>query len=231
MNKMPLVSVVIPVFNGERFIKDAIKSVLSQSYRPLEIIVVDDGSTDKTAENIKEFPAVKYIFQDNQGVSATRNKGLEAAQGELITFLDHDDILLSDSVSRRVVYMLENPEVWCIISKHRSYLEQDFDLPPWILESEFIDGAYGFGYLMVKKDVFLKTGGFDPKYRTGELMDFFFRVNDTGQKIAKFPEITVLRRVHGKNLSKDVTAMRENLLKSAKASILRKRKMREENEQ
>ena len=93
-----LVSVVIPVHNGERFVADAIQSVLSQSYQPLEVIVVDDGSLDTTAEVVGEYPDVGYVHQEHQGVSVARNRGLEEAKGELITFLDHDDILLPDSI-------------------------------------------------------------------------------------------------------------------------------------
>jgi glycosyltransferase involved in cell wall biosynthesis len=231
MSNEPLVSVVIPVHNGERYLADAIQSVLSQSYRPLEIIVVDDGSLDTTAEVVGEYPEVGYVYQDHQGVSVARNRGLDEAKGELITFLDHDDILLPDSIRRRVEYMKNHSGVWCLISKHRSYLEQDVNQAPWIPEVEFTEGSYGFGYLMARRSVLAALGGFDPEYRTGELMDLFFRAEVTNYTIGKFPEITVLRRVHGKNLSRNVKAMRVNLLQSARATIQRKRQLREKEDE
>lgn len=227
----PLVSVVIPVYNGERFVADAISSVLSQSYLALEVIVVDDGSLDATAKAVSAFPDARYILQDHQGVSAARNRGLEEAKGELITFLDHDDILLADSIQGRVDYMKSHPEVWCLISKHRSYLEQGGSPPPWIPDVEFTEGSYGFGHLMAKKSVLAGLGGFDPNYLTGELMELFFRVDDANHTIGKFPEITVLRRVHGRNLSRNVEAMRINLLRSARATIRRKQRARERRDE
>lgn len=230
MKEIPIISVVIPVFNGERFLTKAIDSVISQTYRPLEIIVIDDGSTDSTKLKLTAYPEVKYFYQNNQGVSSARNLGIKKASGELITFLDHDDLLISDSIQRRADYFHNNLDINCLITMHQSFLEQGFDQPPWIPDTEFKEGTYGFGYLMAKRSMLEKVGGFNPKFRTGEFMEFFFHLKDFGFEIAKLPEITVLRRIHGENLSKNVRAMRENLLKSAKASIERQKGSSESNE-
>jgi glycosyltransferase involved in cell wall biosynthesis len=84
MQKQPLVSVIIPVYNREKFLAEAIDSVLAQTYRPIEIIVIDDGSTDKSGEIARSYAETKYIYQDNQGVSVARNIGVDAAQGEFL---------------------------------------------------------------------------------------------------------------------------------------------------
>jgi glycosyltransferase involved in cell wall biosynthesis len=98
-----LVSVILPVFNGERFIGRAVEQVLAQSYRPLELIVVDDGSTDRTADVLRDVGnEVRVLKQVNQGAYAARNLGLANARGELIAFLDADDAWLPDSLDRRV---------------------------------------------------------------------------------------------------------------------------------
>ncbi len=90
--QVPLVSVVIPVYNGDRFIGQAIESVLSQTYSPLEIIVIDDGSTDQTEQALAPYlHQIQYLTQPNQGSAAARNSGLCVATGELIAFLDADD--------------------------------------------------------------------------------------------------------------------------------------------
>jgi len=83
-----LVSVIIPVYNGEQYLAEAIESALCQSYRPIELIVIDDGSTDRSAIIAKSYEQVIYIYQTNQGVSVARNTGLGVAQGEFIAFLD-----------------------------------------------------------------------------------------------------------------------------------------------
>ena len=222
-----LVSVVIPVHNGERYVGEAIQSILSQSYRPLEVIVIDDGSLDATARAVGQFSEARYIRQEHQGVSAARNRGLQEAKGELITFLDHDDILLPDSIRRRAEYMRSHPEVWCLIARHRSFLEKDIDRAPWIHAAEFTEGAYGFGYLMARTSVLAGLGGFDPEWRTGEEVELFFRAKAAGYEIAKLPEITVLRRVHARNLSRNVAAMRVNLVRSARQTIRKKRQLEE----
>ena len=96
---MPSVSVIIPSYNAERWIKSTIDSVLAQTYSNIEIIVVDDGSTDESVSVIsKNYPEIKLITQKNQGVAAARNKGIENASSEWIAFLDADDIWLPNKI-------------------------------------------------------------------------------------------------------------------------------------
>jgi len=107
---MPEVSVIMPVYNGEKFLAEAIESVLNQTYHDLELIVVNDGSTDRSQEIIESYsdPRVRNIIQTNKGLPIARNAGIEASNGKLITFLDCDDVYLPDSVMRRIKYFEEN---------------------------------------------------------------------------------------------------------------------------
>ena len=98
-----LVSVIVPTYNGPEFLKAAIESVLAQSYSELEVVVVDDGSTDNTAEVVQRFESrVRYIHQSNAGTAAARNTGIRAARGEVIAFLDHDDLWLPKKLERQL---------------------------------------------------------------------------------------------------------------------------------
>lgn len=107
---MPRVSVVIPTFNCGQFIRRTVKSALAQTYRDLEVIVVDDGSTDGTRSILSEYgSSVRYIFQSNQGASAARNAALEKASGEFIAYLDADDLWVPDKLARQVEYLDANP--------------------------------------------------------------------------------------------------------------------------
>ncbi len=99
---MPLVSIVIPTYNYCRYIGKALQSCLDQTYKNLEVIVVDDGSTDDTRRVLEGFPHVVYLFQENQGVSPARNRGVAYARGRFIAFLDADDYLLPNSIVYRV---------------------------------------------------------------------------------------------------------------------------------
>ncbi|HEY40918.1 MAG TPA: glycosyltransferase [Dehalococcoidia bacterium] len=111
---MPKVSVIIPTYNQAQFLGEAVRSALAQTYRDFEIIVIDDGSTDNTAEVVRSFlPAVIYFRQENQGLSAARNKGTELASGEYLIFLDSDDILLEDALEKCVSFLDQHPEAGC----------------------------------------------------------------------------------------------------------------------
>ncbi len=108
--EMPKVSVVIPTYNQARFLVETIRSVLAQTFRDLEIIVIDDGSTDNTAEVVSAFP-VKYFYQENQGVSVARNHGIERSRSEYVAFVDSDDALLPEALARAVETLDRHPGV------------------------------------------------------------------------------------------------------------------------
>lgn len=109
---MPKVSVVVPVFNGERFIKDSIDSVLNQTFRDIEIIVVDDGSTDRTAEIVRGYGCkLIYRYQHNQGADIAYNVGISMASGEYVAFLDHDDRWYPEKVETQVSILNRCPDI------------------------------------------------------------------------------------------------------------------------
>jgi len=108
---MQLVSVVIPAYNSAQYLPDALRSCLAQTYQPIEIIVVDDGSTDNTRELVQDFPGVRYIYHENRGVAVARNTGLYASGGEYIQFLDADDTLAPTKIERCMRAFAEHPEV------------------------------------------------------------------------------------------------------------------------
>lgn len=108
-----MVSIIMPVYNGEKYIKEAIESIINQTYSNWELLIVDDGSTDNTASIIKEFndSRIKYMYQKNQGPSAARNKGLDLAEGNYIAFIDADDMYVNEKLEKQVAYLEENSDV------------------------------------------------------------------------------------------------------------------------
>jgi glycosyltransferase involved in cell wall biosynthesis len=109
-SEMPKISVIVPTYNRERFIIKAIDSILNQTYKDYEIIVVDDGSTDETKKALQAYSQIKYIFQDNGGVSSARNTGIMAAKGEWVAFLDSDDEWTEDYLSVQMEQVKEFPQ-------------------------------------------------------------------------------------------------------------------------
>ncbi|NQT94714.1 MAG: glycosyltransferase family 2 protein [Lentisphaerae bacterium] len=221
---LPYVSLVIPVYNGEKYLGEAIDSVLAQDYQPLELIVVDDGSVDKTAEIAGSYPQVNYLFQPNQNVSVARNTGIAAASGEFITFLDHDDLLLPDALTTRVVHLLEHPETMCVLAMHRSFLDEGVERPHWLAEIELREDRCGFGYLMARRTFFEQVGGFNAEYDVMENMELFSRAANAGCRIDKLDDLVVRRRVHEHNISGDMEAGRRNLLQVARHRTATRRK-------
>lgn len=113
----PLVSIIIPTYNYGRYLSKAVKSCLDQSYRNIEVILVDDGSTDDTRSIVSGIDdRIVYVYQENRGVSAARNKGLKVASGAFIAFLDADDYLLPDSVTMRVEVLRKHPDVGIVFT-------------------------------------------------------------------------------------------------------------------
>lgn len=122
-DRAPLVSVVIPCFNGALYLGETVESALAQTHSRMEVIVVDDGSTDNTAEIAQSYP-VTYIYQPNRGISAARNVGIQHSTGEYVLFLDHDDRLLPEAVATGVRILEEHPECVVAVGEHR-YISAD----------------------------------------------------------------------------------------------------------
>jgi len=222
-----LVSTVIPVYNGARYLAAAIDSVLAQTYRPLEIIVVDDGSTDNSAEIARSYPDVRCIYQSNQGHGQAKNTGLATARGEFIAFLDADDLWTPDKLAVQVGYLLQHPQVDYVLAHMRVFLEPGVVWPPWLNQDHYMSDPVGFlpGTLVARRAVFARTGGFDVSYRHANDSDWFFRARDTGVPMAVLPDVLLHRRIHSANLSHETRAVTEELLRALNSSLRRKRSL------
>jgi len=197
---MPKISIIIPVYNAEKFISETIESVIAQTYQDWEIIAVDDGSTDKTPEILKEYEKklskkLRVITQKNSGVSIARNTGIAAAKGEYIAFLDHDDLWMPEKLEKQIKLLDSNKELGLVYSD--SYMIDESGnlkkdtfinsiMSKNILQSKVFRGNI-FNELfcvdfipllttIVRKDVFDKVGMFNPKYKISEDYDLFLKI-------------------------------------------------------
>ena len=220
----PLVSVIIPVFNGEIFLEDAIKSVLNQNYDNLECIVVDDGSIDGSAAIAKKHERIIYLHQEHKNVAAARNLGIQKASGEYLAFLDADDIWDTNKLETQINYMEENPDIDYSITKHSLFLAEGLkDFPQWIRanHSEEETIAYIPSSLIVRKSAFEIVGDFDEGYQISDDSDWFLRARDAGIKLGIVDKNLLHKRVHSQCLTSQTDVIKKELMKSIRASLWR----------
>ena len=227
MNK-PKVSVVIPVYNGEKYILETIKSVQDQTYDNVEVIVVDDGSTDTTFSLVKNQVSVA-IQQENAGVAAARNVGIAKATGGYLAFIDADDKWDPRKLEIQIAYMEEHPEVSYTFTNHIRFLDDTLDtFPEWSREEGQNKELTGYipSSLVVRRNDFDKIGPFNESFRNGEDTEWFLRARDLGFTMAVIPENLLLKRIHTSNLTSNTAAVRPNLLKAFGLSMKRRKQNR-----
>lgn len=199
----PRVSVLIPTYNCGQFLGQALDSVLAQTFTDFEIIVVDDGSTDNTAEVVAGYPQVKYIPREHGGVSVTRNAAVAEATGEFVVFLDADDMWVPEKLAKQVAYMDEHPDCMLVFTKAANFYhnaepdrtERQQELYNSSLERCIITCA-------IRRAVFEKYGVFRTDYPHGEDTQFMFRLSISGLSLDHcIPEELYLRRIHSNNIS------------------------------
>jgi glycosyltransferase involved in cell wall biosynthesis len=231
----PLVSVVVPAFNSERYLGEALASVLAQTYAPVETIVVDDGSSDGTAEVARAHPGISLIEQENRGPSAARNRGFAASRGELIAFHDSDDVMTPDKLAVQVGHMLENPGVGCVLAEQELIVEEGAELPFWCEGSEVEtvmpprppeledEPMVHPMTMVVRRETFELVGDFDESMQPAEDFDWMLRASEEEVEIARLSEVLLRRRVHPDSLTQNAAASRTGLFRAFKARIERHR--------
>ena len=194
------ISVVIPVFNAERFVAEAIESALTQSYSPLEIIVIDDGSTDDTESVVKNMDGnIRYEYQENQGPSRARNKGIELAEGNFLAFLDADDVWLPWHLSNHLELFNEfkNLDISVGLTCELEFDKaSDVDLKKAEKNSIL---HLSLCTSLIKKAVFEEVGFFDEDLMMGEDTDWFLKAREKQKTIAISRELHSLYRRHENN--------------------------------
>jgi glycosyltransferase involved in cell wall biosynthesis len=219
----PLITIAIPVHNGEKYIGEAIESALAQSYRPIEVVVVDDGSTDASLEIASSFEGVTVHHQEQGGPSAARNQGLRMAAGDLITFIDADDQMTGDGLLTQYGHLLSNPHLECVFGYADTKLEPGTRLPSWLKVPEGHDSVVPFPSALFQTATLRRVGGFDETVRVGEWFELFTRLREGNFEVAVVPFEVIHKRVHSANLSHQQEAMQAEMFRSLKKRMDRQR--------
>jgi glycosyltransferase involved in cell wall biosynthesis len=221
------VTCILPVHNGERFLREAIQSVLGQRYPHLELLVVDDGSADGTRKVLREFEShVRVLREEHRGVAAARNLGLREARGEYVAFQDADDVWMPGKLGIQLARFGERPELeMCLAMMQNFWMEELAHEEAGFHGRRFADAVPGFHLvcLLAKRSVFGEVGPFNPALRVGSDTDWFLRAREANLVEEVVPEVLVRRRLHSGNLTRGDLASRDSLLTSMKASLDRRR--------
>ncbi len=220
----PVVTIIIPAYNAARFIAEAINSVLNQTVKNIELIIVDDGSTDGQNAIIEKIISddkrARLISQRNSGVSAARNKGIEMSRGQYLAFLDADDVWLPDNLALKIEKFAQHD--YGLVHSNGEVIDEN-----GIPTGTILEGREGFllddlllwngtqipgpSSILVKKTVIEETGLFDTRLSTSADQDFFIRVS-AKYEIGKTDNISWRYRIHNSNMHKNISAMEHDVL-------------------
>lgn len=224
-NPQPTVSVIIPCHNYAHYLPSAIESVLAQDSPALEIIVVDDGSTDGSAALAGSYGSpVKVLSQARQGIGGARNSGIAVASGELLGFLDADDIWPPESVTVRLEAFRKNLEIECVFGRVEQFLCPNLNdearaklhCPAGLMNARFA------GTMLIRKDSFARVGPFNTDLRVGEMMEWIVRLQDSGVRTAAVDGLVLQRRIHASNTVLSSGASKRDYLRALQTSVRRR---------
>jgi glycosyltransferase involved in cell wall biosynthesis len=222
----PRISVIMPCYNAARYVGEALRSVCGQSPRPIEVIVIDDGSTDESAAIAEGFgPLVRCARQENRGISDARNRGLALARGNVIAFLDADDVWTADSLTRRAEVLDTDTEADCVAGLVEQFVSPELpdEIRARLVCPEGASAARAAGSLLIRRRVFDRIGVFDPSFRIGETIDWIARADAAGVAMRTVDAIVLRRRLHDQNTGVRNAHLRSEYLRVLKAALDRRR--------
>jgi len=214
-----LVSVIVPCYNQGRFVGEALESVFGQTYARVEVILVDDGSTDDLEAALKPFAgrrSLRVIRQENRGLTAARNRGLAEAQGSLLQFLDADDWLDPEKLARQIAVLAANPEVGLVYSDYylvynnvdlceRDTVADRCDDPfnPDLFLTWWIQGVFPPCAALVRTEWIQRVGGFNTQLQAYEDYEFWLRLSAHGCQVRYLPDRLAYYRQHDGSMTAD----------------------------
>ena len=220
--ELPLVTVMIPSYNHEKYIKESIQSVIDQTYSRLELIVIDDGSKDNSIQRIEEmrlsceqrFEHFQFVFRENRGLSRTLNQGLSLARGEYFSIVASDDIMLPEKTAIQVDVFKKDSLITAVFGAHQ-YIDDESHV---VSVKKAVYREFNFQEIfyhqhdipassqMIKIDLLREIGGYNENTKV-EDWDLWLRLTEVGAKLVYIPDIIVGYRMHDSNLSKDKSLM------------------------
>ncbi len=217
----PLVSVITVVRNGARFLSQALDSIFQQSYRPIQVIVVDGQSTDGSDRIAQSYAAVDYVRQSTLGLSVARNLGVEQARGELIAFLDHDDYWPATKLEQQVGHMLAHPHLLLTTTRFLWFVDSSAQAAQVKSVAHLLGSPQAGptpGTLLARRAAFRLNGLFDATLTVAGDSEWFVRARDRRLAVDQLPAVLLYKRFHDANLSAQSAVYRAEWLRVLRAS-------------
>jgi len=222
-----LISVIIPVYNGARYLAAAIESALAQTWTPIQIIVINDGSRDASADVARSFgSSLIYAFQDHAGAGAARNHGVKLARGDYLAFLDADDLWRRDKLALQMSALASRPELNAVFGHVEQFLSPDLSYK----QAASMDCPAGAaparlpGTMLIATAAFKNVGWFSSELRVGEFVEWYARAVELGIKDEIIADVVLRRRIHATNSGVLQRDARSDYVRIVKAAIDRRRK-------
>jgi glycosyltransferase involved in cell wall biosynthesis len=225
----PLVSCIVPCFNGDRYLDEALQSIFAQTHRPLEVIVVDDGSTDGSARIVARYgDAVRHHWQVNGGPAAACNAGLELANGEYVAWLEQDDQWVPEKTRRQLAAIAADPAIDYAVGHVQNFWAPELaDEAARHRDRPVMQPVPGYVVqtLLARRRVFDRVGRFDERLRFACATDWFVRAREAGAVGVLVPEVVTHRRLHEHNFSRrNRAASHDQFLDVVKSMLDRRRR-------
>jgi glycosyltransferase involved in cell wall biosynthesis len=203
-SNLPLISIIVPCFNGELYLKEALDSIFIQKISSIEVIVIDDGSMDKSSDIAFAYPEkIVYCFQNNEGIASARNKGLTLARGKYIGFLDADDIWLSDTLTSFSEYLEIHTNVDGVFGKVQNFISPELNEKDRsrLINAVKILPARLNGATFFRASAFQKVGMYNINLKVGSEIDWYLRAESLAINFAEIDKVVLKRRLHLTNYS------------------------------
>ena len=226
MSEPPAISVVVPIFNGERFLAEALDSILAQSYPSFEVIAADDGSTDGSRAVVEGYGGrVRWVSQPTAGPAATRNLGVREAHGDFLAFLDPDDLWHREKLERQVAHFAARPELQLCVTHVQVFWADPEEAARYRdhPRAQPIPG-YATTSLLARRSAFERIGDFNTGLWFSDATEWFMRATEAGLPLELLRDVLVYHRMHQANLTRRRDdASRDEFLQVVKASLERRR--------
>ncbi len=221
----PVVSVVVPVFNGEKYLAETLNSIYAQSYKNLEVIVVDDGSDDSTASIAQSYDRLRYIHQPRAGVGSALNTGFRAASGSLFAGLDSDDLWSPDKIELQLHALNERPELDIVFGHVEQFISPELDeaARASVHCPEGAQPGPSICTILMRRESFLKVGWFSVELKVGQFIDWYLRATELKLLIEMLSQTVMYRRLHKSNLGLVNQQSNSQYLRILKQSLDRRR--------